>query len=118
MQDQWTQFGEAEFYRLFDRTSSSVNWYHVMKAVKIKFEIFVPGVPIRYATPVGVFLLGSMLVGLNLRNVFPVFCVFAWGIPAIVVASLVLQISSHMFSQAYKVKQLQMDTGLKIKSVN
>lgn len=117
MRGKWTEFGEAEFYRLFDQSSSSVNWYEVMKVVKIKFDIFIPGVPRRYTSPVGAFLLGSMLVGLSLRNVCPLFSVFAWGIPAIVLASLFLQISSHMFSQAYQVKLLQMHIGLKIKSV-
>lgn len=55
-------------------------------------SIYIPGVPEKLNSIISVAVVLSMIVGLSLRNAFPLFSLFAWGIPIVIVASLIMQL--------------------------
>lgn len=116
MNKKWLLLGKFEFDRLFDESSNAVEWSRVINVMNIKPDIFLPGVPVGHTQVTSIVLIGSMLAGINFRNVFPAVSVFAWGVPSIIFSSFFLQMSCYILSQAKVVKMLQEKKGVKIKS--
>lgn len=68
--------------------------------------------PVAFNVALGVFLILSMLIGLNLRKVFPVFSAFAWGIPALFAASWIVQPLILAFHQIRAISALEKECGV------
>jgi hypothetical protein len=63
-----------------------------------------------------IILLASMLVGLNLRNVFPEFSMFAWGVPCAVGAAYAMFIFGSNLGELLKVREIEVTKNIKIDS--
>lgn len=107
----WLEGGNSVFKNEFKGSTFSGDWNDVMKKMKLDHYIAIPGMSKKWASAVSVVLIVFMVIGLNLRTVYPVFSVFAWGIPAIVMASYFVQVSGSYFAQAIQVKKLESDLG-------
>ena len=112
----WKTSGEAEFEIRYNQAENSIIWDKVVGAMKVEHEIVVPGVSRRFSPLLNFCLVGLMLLGLNLKNIFPVFSVIAWGVPTLIVASLFVQISSFNFFQACKIREIETTKKVIIKS--
>lgn len=99
----------------YDDRTESLDWDKVLKSLKMSMNIYIPGVPARIIQLSSLFMVVSMLIGLGLRKPFPVFSVFAWGIPCIFISSFCIQITTMCLAQALKVAELEEGLGLKIR---
>lgn len=99
----------------YDSRTESLDWDEVLKPLKMTMNIYIPGVPERMIQLGSLFMVVSMLTGLCLRKPFPVFSVFAWGVPCIFVSSFCVQITTICLAQALKVAELEEHMGLKIR---
>lgn len=113
----WNLLGESEFERLFNKVENTIKYEELESLMRIKHELFVPGIPSSWSGAVGGCAVLFIIAGLNLRNIYPVFSVFAWGIPSIITASFFLQISGVKFAQAYQINVKQKVRGVKITSL-
>jgi hypothetical protein len=57
----------------------------------------------------------SMLLGLNLRNAFPIFSVLAWGIPASIIISTLVQMMGLGVAQVVRLAELEKKIGKHIR---
>lgn len=112
----WKECGAAEFERRFAPAKNVVDWDKVVRKMKVELVIYVPIVPQSWNPWCGVGLVVSSFLGLNLRNVFPVFSIFAFGIPSAVAAAMLLQLSGCYIAQASKVKAIEKERRIKIRS--
>jgi hypothetical protein len=92
----------------------TLNWEKFVASFQLSFSLFPPGVPVWMERMLTVLLVLSMIVGLNLRKVYPIFSIFAWGIPCIIASSTLVQIMAVNIMQAVKVMQLEKAMGVKI----
>lgn len=114
----WTETGAAAFEAEFKAGSTACDWNKVIKKMKITHNIFIPGLSEKWTSAASVVLVAFMILGLNLRTVYPVFSVFAWGIPAIVIASYFIQVCGFYFAQAAQVRRLEDNLNIVLKSTN
>jgi len=103
----WSEIGTAAFVSEFNLSKPDINWNKVVKKLSITHNVFIPCVPAKFSSAVSVVLVVFMILGFNLRNAYPVFSVFAWGIPAAVMASYFIQVSGFYFAQAIKVREIE-----------
>jgi hypothetical protein len=85
-----------------------------MRKLQINAELFLP---LRLEFLSGMVSLGlilSMVIGLNLRNVYPVFSAFSWGIPALTLSTVLLQMAFIRILLAMKLRDLEKCSGTKI----
>lgn len=113
---EWEKCGASEFERLYKPFKNTIDWDRVIRAMKVTFDLHVPLIPQNWSIWMSVCLVASSLLGLNLRNVFPVFSIFAFGIPSAVTAAMFLQMSGYYIAQASKVKAIEEERGIKIRS--
>lgn len=118
LDEKWNRKGATMFDQLYKCHESYVDWNKVINSMDISPVVFVPGMPQRWSPVLGIFIVVFMLIGFNLRNIYPVFSVFAWGIPCTVIASFFLQVSIYNVKQSGKVNFIQKSKNIKLKSVS
>jgi hypothetical protein len=94
------------------------DWNRMIKSMKITHNIFIPGISEKWVPVLSILLILFMIAGLNLRNVYPMFSVFAWGVPATVMASYFIQVSGSYFAQAAQVRAIEKNLQYNIKSTS
>lgn len=102
----------SKYYHSSERV---LDWEKLMVSMHLSMSIFIPGTPKWLESALCVFLILSMIIGLNLRHLFPFFSVFAWGIPCVIGASTLVQIVAMRIAQAVKVVELEKKLGTHIK---
>lgn len=117
LDEKWDREGAAVFLQLFKPHDRYVDWNKVIHSMNVSPIMFIPGIPQRWSPVVGVFVVVFMLIGLNLRNIYPVFSVFSWGIPCIIIASFFLQVSGYNVKQASKVDFIQKSKSITLRAV-
>ncbi|HWV30324.1 MAG TPA: hypothetical protein VN038_11745 [Dyadobacter sp.] len=113
----WNETGATAFEAEFKKTAT-VDWNKVVRDMKITHNIFIPGIPEGWTSFVSIILIIFMILGLNLRLAYPVFSVFAWGIPAIFIASYFIQVCGFYFAQAVQVRRIEKNLNIMLKSTN
>lgn len=103
----WAQVGTELLSRYYDRTRSAIEWGSVVGALRVSVSIYIPGVSEKLSSFISVALVMSMLAGLSLRKVFPIFSLFAWGIPLVIVVSLVMQMIGLTIGQLLTLTALE-----------
>lgn len=107
----WKQFGEVALSSSFDRNQGTLDRFLLAKKLKLEPDLFLPKPLEKLRWIILPALVLSMIAGLNLRNVFPVFSALAWGIPALIIATVGLQMAFLFVLQALKVAQLEKEIG-------
>lgn len=107
-----TQPPLSKYYQSSERV---LDWEKLMATLHPSISIFITGTPKWLDSALSVFLVLSMIIGLNLRHLFPFFSLFAWGIPCVIGASTLVQIVAMRVAQAVKVVQLEKELGTRIK---
>jgi hypothetical protein len=112
---QWETFGEDALNSSFNSDLGTLNRVLLAKKLRLEPDLFLPKSLEKFKWIIAPGLILSMIVGLNLRKTFPGFSAFAWGIPALTIASIVFQISFLFILQALKVAELEKKIGKKIR---
>lgn len=107
----WTQVGAELLSRFYDRKRKAIEWQKLVAALRMSVSIYIPGVPDKVNPFISVAIVFSMIAGLTLRNVFPLFSLFAWGIPIVIVVSLVMQMIGFALGQLMEVAALEKKDG-------
>ena len=114
----WREDGVLAFKAEFKDGAFAGDWNKVVRHMNITHNIFIPGISERWTSAISVALIIFMILGLNLRAAYPVFSVFAWGIPAIVMASYFIQVCGFYFAQANQVRKIEKNTDVVLRSTN
>jgi len=118
LHEKWEKDGEQRFEQLLMPRNNRIDWAEMSKFMAVPHDLYIPGVPQTWTPVVGTCLIISMLAGLNLRSIFPIFSIFAWGIPAIITTSFVFQLGGYIIMQAVKIKAIEAKRGIKIMSAS
>jgi len=98
------------------KNSPALEWEEVGKILALSVSMHIPGVPKMLEPVLSVLFAVSMIAGLNLRKIFPIFSMFAWGIPCVVASSMLVQMIAFNFLQGAKIRKLEKERGIKFRS--
>lgn len=111
----WESQGEGELQRNYDRKENAIDWPKVLAPMGFSMKLYIPGIPEAMSPFVSLAIVLGMLAGLSLRNVFPTFSLFAWGIPSCLVISMFAQLFGLAIAQIGKLMALEKRFGGPIK---
>jgi hypothetical protein len=114
----WEKNHERTFATFYNPVSGTIHVEPLMRQLRLNADLFLPE---RLEFLNGVASLGlimSMVIGLNLRNVYPEFSAFAWGIPALTLTAVLLQMSFLRVLLSMKIGELEKSAGTKIGPMN
>lgn len=115
--DKWQCVGKKLMSRYYDRKKELIDWNGVAKSLKLSVTLYVPGVSERLIPVIYVISTASMFLGLSFQRAFPVFSVFAWGIPLILVNSIFMQMIGFGVAQFLKMSALEKEDGIAIRPI-
>lgn len=95
------------------RNGKLMDWDRLIRSMDLSIDIYIPGVPSRVCVALSVLMVVFMLVGFFLKDIFPIFSAFAWGIPSALVVTLFFQVAGYHAAQACRVKRLEQKFNLK-----
>lgn len=107
----WAQVGVELLSKFYDRKRKAIDWEAVVAKLRMSSSIYIPGVPSKLNHLISVAIIISMVAGLSLRNAFPLFSFFAWGVPMVIVVSLVMQMIGAAIGQFLEVTALERKDG-------
>jgi hypothetical protein len=111
----WIEVGQGSFITNFDEVAGTIDWHKVIGPMKLSVTLHIPGLP-AIATPVfSAVMILSMLLGLTLRYAFPIFSIFAWGIPASMIISTLVQMMGLGVAQVARLAELEKKIGKHIR---
>jgi hypothetical protein len=113
----WESVGVKEFDRLYRPAKEIIDWDKVALSLNVTPAFYIPGLPTSWHSGLSIFLVASILIGLTLRNLYPVISLLAAGVPSMVAASFFMQMSGYYFGQACLVKRIEIGKGIKLKLV-
>jgi hypothetical protein len=111
----WKKSGEGAFAQHYKGNANSIDWGKVTRKMKLSTSLYIPGIPERATPIIPVLIILSMLLGLDLRNGFPIFSIFAWGIPASIIISIFVQMIGIGLAQALKIWEIEKRIGKTIR---
>jgi hypothetical protein len=96
---------------------SEIGWGKMMITLGVaKYGQLISGLNGTSNGALSIILLASMLVGLNLRNVFPEFSMLAWGMPCAVGAAYAMFIFGSNLGELLKVREIEVTKRIHIAS--
>lgn len=95
----WKIQGESRLQQNYDEKENTINWPKVLAPMNFSIELYIPGMPRAMNPLISPAIILSMLTGLSLRNVFPTFSLFAWGIPSCLIISMFAQLFGLAIAQ-------------------
>lgn len=107
----WAQVGAELLSKFYDRKREIIDWEAIVAKLRMSVSIYIPGIPIKWTPFISVAVVISMLGGLSLRNLFPIFSFFAWGVPMVIVVSLIMQMIGSSIGQFLEVTALEKKDG-------
>lgn len=103
----WCVIGQRALAQHYKADCGLVAWGEIVASLKLSVSIHVPGIPASLNAVLSTLLVGSMLAGLALRKLFPMFSIFAWSIPALVVIATLLQMVGMAIGQLLVLRELE-----------
>lgn len=101
--------------RHYDRKNQILDWDRVVRSLKLEVSLYVPGVPLQLNPILCLVSIVSMLLGLSLRNLFPVYSVFAWGIPIMIINSVFVQMMGLGVSQVLMLHAMEKKDNVELR---
>lgn len=114
----WRATGAGLFARFFDSKDGFINWQKVNRPLNLYTTLYIPGIPERFYPIIAALCIVSMLLGLNLRTPYPIFSIFAWGIPSGLIVSGLFEMIGLCFAQASKISELEREFDMRIRPKN
>lgn len=115
MELKWDETAKKSLFRFYSKHEGAINWTGLLKSLKLSVVVYIPGVPKSFDAAISILVVAFMLAGLSLRNTFPIFSVFAWGIPMIVAISTIMQMIGFGVAQFMKLTALEKQDGVIIR---
>lgn len=112
--EKWAAQGRKSFSKHYDRVSSSADWNKILRSLQLSIGLVVPDLSEKHNAFISVSALTSMLVGFGLRNVFPIFSIFAWGIPACIMVAYLMYMTGIGVGEILKIHEIEADVKRKI----
>ena len=103
--------------RYYDRKNKILDWDSLVKSVKLNLSLYIPGVPEKTNPILCLVCIVSMLAGFSLRSLFPVYSVFAWGIPIIIINSILVQMMGSGISQVLMLYAMEKKDSVELRPV-
>lgn len=91
----WDEKVDLSKKKNFPKNSVLLSLDSVNKNLDLEMIVFMPVFLEKFRPLIYILLIGSMVAGLNFRNTFPMFSVYAWGVPSIIFCSLCIQLSAY-----------------------
>lgn len=114
----WQEAGEKALSRYYNTKDNTIDWPKVLAPMRFSLTLYIPGVSERIMPFVSIAVIISMLTGLSLRSVFPIFSVYAWGVPSCLVVSMFAQVIGLSLAQLIKLIALEKKFGEPIRPKN
>jgi hypothetical protein len=113
-ESRWRAQSEGALARHYNSRNSSIDWPEILLPMKLSMELCIPGVPVALNPFISLVAILAMLAGLSLRNAYPIFSLYAWGIPSCLVISLFMQAIGLGMAQIITVVSLEKKYGERI----
>ncbi|NNG25329.1 hypothetical protein [Telluria aromaticivorans] len=113
----WTDAGGKLLLRYYRKQEREIDWNGILGSLKMSIAIYMPGVPEVLNPLVSILIVISMLAGLSLRSIFPEASLFAWGVPIIIVISLIMQMVGFGIAQFLTLNSLEREAGAQIRPI-
>lgn len=103
----WRANKDRAMADLYAPDRSTLDIEPMIRSLHIQADLFLPfrSEAVKASVSVGLFL--SMIVGLNLRKIYPEFSSFAWGIPALTMSAVCVQMAFIRLLLASKVRDIE-----------
>lgn len=85
----------------------TINWDKLINSMRLEADMYIPGFSRGFSLVISILMLVFMVLGFNLRHVYPVFSAFAWGIPSALIVAYLFQLIGLNLAQASKVRMLE-----------
>lgn len=102
----------------FNLQHQTLDWDKFLETFRLSYSFLPSAFPVWIERFLTIALVVSMIIGLSLRKMFPVFSVFLWGIPCIIASATLVQIIIINFVQSLKVVGLEKTIGMKINALS
>lgn len=111
----WKSQGESGLNRNYNVKENTIDWPKVLAPMSCSMELYIPGIPKSMTPFISLAIILLMLIGLSFRNVFPIFSLFAWGIPSCLAISMFAQLIGFGVAQVAKLVSLERRFGKPIR---
>jgi len=114
----WKDEGEAAVIRHYNSNDETIDWPKVLASMRFSVALHIPGIPEKMNPFISLAIIIFMVGGLSLRNFYPIFSLYAWGIPSCLVISIFAQVLGLGFAQIIKLVNLEKRFGNPIRPKN
>lgn len=113
--DRWKLHSDKALSSSYNRSTNTLNIDSLIKKIHVNAQLHLPRALEPFKAIIFPGLILSMLSGFALRSIYPGFSAFAWGVPALVIATISLQMGSFPIFLALKIKEFERRIGKRIK---
>lgn len=107
----WSNNHQMVLQKTFDRSRSRINVERLIYQLQCNTELYLPGRLQSVSGAVSLCLIISMVVGFNLRHMFPELSAFAWGVPALTLTTMLMQMALLRVLLARKLREFERANG-------
>jgi hypothetical protein len=111
----WKDEGEKALIRHYNSNDETIDWPKVLAPMRFSVALHIPGIPEKMNPFISVAIILFMVSGLSLRNIYPIFSLYAWGIPSCLVISIFAQVLGLGLAQIIKLVDLERKIGKPIR---
>lgn len=113
----WVRVERNLMRRYYNRKNTVLDWSGVTKSLKLSLSLYIPGLPERWNPILYVISIVSMLAGFSLKSVFPIYSVFAWAVPVIIINSIFVQMIGFGISQVFMLSAVEKKDSVELRPV-
>ena len=106
-EEKWKAFENSNALKNYFPYSEKTDWEKIALSLDLQGNVYILGSPKFLTNVISILMIPSMLLGLSLRNLYPEFSLFAWGIPSSIIAAFFVQMTGYNLAQVVKIKKLQ-----------
>lgn len=113
-ESKWEKGREYFLNKYYDEKCGTMDWPKTITEMNLSASLHIMGVPKIIYPAISFLSILSMVAGLSLRNIYPTFSFFAWGIPSCLVISIFVQMIGLGVAQFMKISFLEKRYGAAI----
>ena len=110
--EKWTGLDQVVRVKKLERNGDTINWDKLSIFMDLSGNLYIPGLSRSVSMIISVLLVISMILGFILKTTFPVFSAIAWGVPSILMVSVLFQMIGYNLAQACRVRILEKEHGV------
>lgn len=111
----WKDEGEKTIIRHYNSKDRTIDWPEVLAPMRLSLALYIPGIPEKMNPVISVAIIIFMVGGLSFRNIYPIFSLYAWGVPSCLVISMFAQVLGLGFAQIIKLAALEKRFGTPVR---